>query len=339
MTKDPYIIINPSANTGRLGKNLDKALKLVEQYIGKFEYSLTESPRHEKELAQKAIDEGYKFLVALGGDGTATNMGDVIINHPDVKLGLISAGSMCDWHQSYYIPFHMEESLKILKEGHVEKIPAMRCKGDEETYSFDMTDGGFTGKAAAAAHYEMKWMKIGSIKYDLLAVKYVIKTKNTPCMIKIDDNEPFKIDALTNFFVALSDDISGFHVLPGNTVFCKKNKDLGIAIVHGKKGLSRISMLVKAIPGNHIGIKGVWFSRGKKIEIESLRDPLCCEAEGEIYNEHGMKIEIERVDDAISLIVPKEREYKIEYDESYFHEKFEDSFKKRKFERVPEFTK
>ena len=339
MSKDPFVIINPNANTGRLGKNLDKALKLTEDYIGKFEYAITETPRHEKELAQKAIDDGYKFLVALGGDGTATNMGDVIINHPDVTLGMISAGSMCDWHRTYYIPYHMEESLKILAEGHSEKFPAMKCKGDEETYSFDMTDGGFTGKAAAAAHYEMKWMKIGAIKYNYLAVKYVIKTKNTPCLLTIDDKEPIQIDELTNFFVALADDISGFHVLPSNYIFCNKNKDLGIAIVHSKKGLSRISMLVKAIPGNHLGIKGVWFTRGRKIKIESLRDPLCCEAEGEIYNEHGLTVEVERIDDAISLIVPKDREYILEYDESYFHEKYEDSFKKRKFERVPDFKK
>ena len=339
MLKDPFIIINPNANTGRLGKNLDKALKLTRSYIGDFEYALTEKPVHEKELTQKAIEEGYKTLIAFGGDGTATNMGDIIVNYPDVTLGLISAGSMCDWHKTQFIPYDMEESLAILAEGYREKFAAMKCTGDKETYSFDMTDGGFTGKAAAAAHYEMKWMKIGSIKYNYLAVKYVIKTKNTPCIVTVDDKEPIRIEELTNFFVALGDDISGFHVMPSNVIFCNKYKDLGIGIVYGKKGLSRISMLVKAISGNHIGIKGAWFTRGRKIVIESLRDPLCCEAEGEIYNEHGLKVEITRVDDAINLIVPKERNYVLEYDETYFQQKFEDSFKKRKFERLPDFKK
>jgi len=339
MVDEPFFVINPNANTGRLGKNLDKVLKKTEEYLGKFEYALTKGPKHEKELAKKAIDEGYRTLVAFGGDGTATNMGDVIVNHPNVTLGMISAGSMCDWHQSFRIPNNLEESLAIIVEGHKEKIPAMKCKGDLETYSFDMTDGGFTGKAAAAAYYEMKWMKIGLIKYNYLAVKYVIKTKNTPCLVTIDDRDTFKVDELTNFFVSLSDDITGFHVLPSNHIFCNKYKDLGIGIVHSKKGLSRISMLVKAIPGNHMGLKGVWFTRGKKIQIESLRDPLCCEAEGEIYNEKGLNIEVERIDDAISLIVPKDREYTLEYDESYFNGSFEDSFKKRKFERVPGFKK
>ena len=339
MTKDPFVVINPNANTGKLGKKLEKALKMTKEYIGNFDHAVTEGPRHEIELAQKAITDGYKTLIAFGGDGTATNMGDVIVNHPDVTLGIISAGSMCDWHRTHSIPYSLEGSLAIIAEGHSEKFAAIKCKGDKETYSFDMTDGGFSGKAAAAAHHEMKWMKIGAIKYNYLALKYVIKTKNTPCTVTIDDQEPIKIDELANFFVALGDDITGFHVLPGNTVFCDKNKDLGIGIVYGKKGFSRIAMLVKAISGNHLGIDGVWFSRGRKITVESHGYPLCCEAEGEIYNEESLKVELERVEDAINLIVPKEREYKAEYAESYFHEKFEDTFVKRKYERLPDFKK
>ncbi len=334
MSKDPFIVINPNANTGKLGKKLDKALKLTKEYIGDFDYALTEGPRHEEELAQKAIDEGYKMLVALGGDGTATNMGDVIVNYPDVTLGLLSAGSMCDWHKTHSIPYDLEDSLAIFVEGHSEKFPAMKCSGDRTYYAFDMTDGGFTGKAAAAAHHEMKWMKIGAIKYNYLALKYVLKTPNTPCTVTIDDKNPINVPGLTNFFAGFGDDISGFRVLPGNPVFSKKNKDLGIGILHGVKGIKRVSMLVKSIPGNHLGIKGFWCTRGRKLMVESQDIPLCCESEGEIYNEESMKVEIERIDDAINLIVPKEREYEVKYDESYFDEEFEESYTKRKYEQI-----
>ncbi len=336
MIKDPFVVVNPNANTGRLGKNLEKSVALAKEYLGDFDYATTEGPRHEIELAQKAIDEGYKTLVAYGGDGTATNMGNVVVNHPDVTLGLISAGSMCDWHRTNSIPYDIEESLAVLAEGHSEKFAAIKCKGDEESYSFDMTDAGFTGKASYAAHHEMKWMKIGAIKYNYLAVKYVLKFKNVPCTVTIDDNEPLLIEKLTNIFVSLADDIAGFRVLPGNTVFSKKNNDLGIGILHGKKGMARIAMLAKAIPGKHIGIEGFWCSRGRKVVIESHGEPLIFSTEGEIYNFESPVVETERIDDAINLIVPKDREYKAEYDESYFHEKYEDTFKKRKFERLPD---
>ncbi|MHA1550957.1 MAG: diacylglycerol/lipid kinase family protein [Candidatus Heimdallarchaeaceae archaeon] len=333
MPSEPYIIVNPNANTGKLGKKIDSALALTKEYIGDFEYVVTERPQHEKELAAEAIKKGYKTLVALGGDGTATNMGDTIIDHPDVTLGLLSAGSMCDWHKTHSIPYDLEKSLQILAEGHSEKFPAIKCSGDRKCYAFDMTDGGFTAKAAAAAHYEMKWMKIGLIKYNYLALKYVLKTKNTPAKITLDDRDPIEIPDLTNAFAALGDDISGFHVLPSNAEFSQKNKDLGIAIAHGMKGLNRVRMLIKAIPGNHVGMKGIHLDRCRKMIVETA-EPLCWENEGEIYSENSTRIEIERIDDAINLIVPKVRSYKVDYDEEIYHQKFEESYANRKFEKI-----
>ncbi|MHA1668585.1 MAG: diacylglycerol/lipid kinase family protein [Candidatus Heimdallarchaeaceae archaeon] len=334
MSSDPYIIINPHANSGNLGKNLDKILNKTKEYLGDFSYHLTEYGRHEVELAKKAIEDGYTTIVALGGDGTATNIGDVLVGNEKIRLGLLSAGSMCDWHRTHSIPYDLESSLEIFVEGHVEKFPAIKCQGDKTLYAFDMADGGFTARAAAAAFTEMKWLKVGIIKYNYLALKYVIKTKNTPCTVTIDDRDPIYIEEMTNVFGALGDDIIGFHVLPGNPHFSRKDKDLGFLVAHGMKGFKRISMLVKAISGKHLGLRGVWFTRGKKMVVESTKEAVFWEAEGEIFNQKKHRVEIERVDNAINLIVPKERDYKIEYDESYFYEDFEESFKKRKYEKI-----
>jgi len=333
MSSELYFIINPNANTGRLGKKIDSALALTKEYIGNFEYVITERPQQETELAAEAIKKGYKTLIAFGGDGTATNIGDAIIGHSDVTLGLLSAGSMCDWHKSHSIPYDLEESLQILVEGHSEKFPGIKCSGDKTNYAFDMTDGGFTGKAAAAAHYEMKWLKIGLIKYNYLALKYFLKFKNTPAKITLDNRDPIEIPDLTNAFAGVGDDIAGFHVLPSNAEYSQKNKDLGVAIVYGMKGLNRVKMLIKAIPGNHVGMKGIHLDRCRKMIVETA-EPMCWENEGEIYNENSTRVEIERIDDAIDVIVPKERTNKVDYKEEIYHQKFEESYTNNKFEKI-----
>ena len=51
-------------------------------------------------------------------------------------------------------------------------------------------------------------------------------------------------------------------------------------------------------------------------------------------NETGLRAEMERVDDAIRIVVPKDREYTFEYDESLYYQDFEESFKERKIERI-----
>ena len=334
MSSQPYVIINPNANSGRLGKNINKILEITKSYIGDFEYSLTKDPKEEKEIAERVIKEGYKTIAALGGDGTATNVGDVVVKYPDVTLGLLSAGSMCDWHRTHSIPYDLESSLEIFAEGHTEVFPTIKCTGDKTLYAFDMADGGFTAAAAAAALYEYKWIKVGFIKYNILAVKYVLSFTNTPCIVTIDDNESFKIDELTNAFAAVGDIIAGYDVLPGNSHFCRKNNDLGLVFAHGMKGLRRLRMLMRASRGNHIGMKGIWLSRGRKLTLESEERPLCWTAEGEVFNEEGMKVVVERIDDAIKIIVPKEREYSYDYDESIYYQEFEESFKERKIDRI-----
>jgi diacylglycerol kinase (ATP) len=334
MTKEPFIVINPQANSGRLGKNIDKILKTTKEYLGNFEYVLTDKPRHEVELAEKAIKEGYRTIVALGGDGTATNMGDVAVRYPEVTLGLLSAGSMCDWHRTHAIPHDLENSLEIFIEGHVEKFPAMKCDGDLSYYAFDVADGGFTGRAAAAAHYEMKWMKIGLIKYNFLAFKYVLKFKNTPCRVTIDDRESILVEALTNVMAGVGDILADFVVLPSNAYYSRKNKDLGMVVAHDMKGARRIQMLVRSGRGKLPGMKGIWFTRGNKVVVESIEDPLCWTAEGEVFNENNFKVEVERIDDALSLVVPKERDYPLVYDESIYHETFEESFEERKIDPI-----
>ena len=70
MKSDPFIIINPNAHSGKLGKNLDKILKTTREYIGDFQYKLTERGRHEVEIAEKAI----KLAKASGNDAMAAEI-------------------------------------------------------------------------------------------------------------------------------------------------------------------------------------------------------------------------------------------------------------------------
>ncbi|UJG41766.1 MAG: hypothetical protein K9W45_04700 [Candidatus Heimdallarchaeum aukensis] len=333
MSDIPFIIINPQARSGKIGKKLEEIKKKFKQYLGEFEYELTQGPLDEIRIATEAIEKGFKKILVCGGDGTATNTGDAIINsgNKDVVLGLISAGSMCDWHKTHSIPFNMDESLQIIAEGHYESFPAMKCIGDKTYYSFDMADGGFTGAAAAAAHHEVKWIKNGDIKYLWLALKYVLVSKNTKAKITIDDREPIEINDFTNLIVAFGDEIVGFKVLPGNDYFSRVNKDLGVFVLHKLKGFRRIIMLIRALSAKHVGKKGVWLTRGRKVVIETER-PIPWEAEGEIFNEKSHTVTIEYVEDALKLFVPKNRTYNDKIDENIYNEPFENSFKKRKVE-------
>ncbi len=317
MGSDMFLIVNPSAGSGRTGKKLEKILPIVREYLGDIEYKLTKKPRDEISIAKKAIDEGHKTLISLGGDGTASNIGDVLVEYPDVKLGMLAGGSMNDWGRTHSIPLELKPNLEMLVEGYSEMFPAMKCTGDCVRYAFDHVDGGFVAEAGAAAQHEAKWIKSGVLKYTYLALKYVIKFRNAHIKIKMDDKDEVVVDNFSASVFGFGDDIGGFRILPGNSHYCRKYNDVGFVFARGLKGIRRIMLLLKTSSGKHVDMKGVWLSRGNNMTIESKR-PLAWEAEGEVFNEKELKVNIEYVKDAINLIVPREREYPDESNESIY---------------------
>ncbi len=332
MITKPFIIINPNANTGKMGEKLDYYLHLIKQYIDDFDYAVTTQAREEIQLAKKAIGEGYKSIVACGGDGTATNIADVLIDHQDCALGLLSGGSMCDWHKTQFIPYDFETSLKLLVEGHKEKVPALKCTGDKVCYSFDMADTGFAGAAAKAAHTEAKWLKTGTSKYSYLAVKYMLKYGNKWCTITLDDKEPIEVEKMSLLFAGLGEGYVGFKPLVGNPYLTQKREDFGVLLAQKFGKITRGPLMLGALRGTHVGKKNVWLSRAKKMVVESI-EPLPWEAEGEIFNENKLEVTIEYVSNAITMILPKNREHKEKVNEEIYDEPYINSFRKRKYKK------
>ena len=85
-------IVNPKAGT-----NLQKHIRQsVDRHLDhrRFIYGIwhTEKAGHAAELAQKAREEGYEIVVAVGGDGSINEVASALL-HTDVAVGVIPAGS------------------------------------------------------------------------------------------------------------------------------------------------------------------------------------------------------------------------------------------------------
>ncbi len=115
----PYakVIINPVAGA-KAGQRKWPRIKCQLEEAGLcFDYEFTEGVRHGMELAKTAVAQGYKLVVAVGGDGMVNEVVNGLID-PDGKsradLGIISIGTANDFARSLGLPRKLKQACHLL---------------------------------------------------------------------------------------------------------------------------------------------------------------------------------------------------------------------------------
>ena len=118
-----FLIYNPAANSGKAGRLWERVKDLLEKYRIEYKIAFTKRPGHAIELSKKAFEEGYREIVAFGGDGTVNEVVNGLFlggfNLGEVTFGWIPFGSGKDWARTTGVPLGIEEAIKTLKEGKV----------------------------------------------------------------------------------------------------------------------------------------------------------------------------------------------------------------------------
>jgi diacylglycerol kinase (ATP) len=134
------VIVNPHAGKRRVGDEIPELERTLQARGLPYELRRTEGPGDATRFAREALDEGGRFLVAVGGDGTVHEvvngmMADGKPVVPDAVLGVVAAGSGCDLVRTFGLPGDVTRSCQHLL--------------GENTYPLDVgmltyTDGGPT---------------------------------------------------------------------------------------------------------------------------------------------------------------------------------------------------
>lgn len=104
-----HIIINPRAGRGAVERGWPEVRRVLEEGGVEHDVTITEQPGHATEAARRAVEAGSTFVVAVGGDGTVHEvvnglMGDEGPLNPATVLGVVAAGSGCDFVKTFGLP-------------------------------------------------------------------------------------------------------------------------------------------------------------------------------------------------------------------------------------------
>jgi len=103
--------------------------RLLEQTLTDVTFGVTGRPGEERELAERAAAEGYDVVVAVGGDGTWSNVADRLLasGRDDVALGILPSGTGNDFGRNFgYSPGSPGEAVRVLAEGHQRAVDVGR---------------------------------------------------------------------------------------------------------------------------------------------------------------------------------------------------------------------
>lgn len=120
-----YFIVNPNARSGK-GKSIwRKVCRVMNEkglvYEALFTEKKGQAAKLARETAERAAGEkvGEAVIVAMGGDGTISEVMDGIWDHPEVTFAFIPIGSGNDFARSLGISSNWRRALDgILSEKH-----------------------------------------------------------------------------------------------------------------------------------------------------------------------------------------------------------------------------
>jgi diacylglycerol kinase family enzyme len=166
------VIVDPTAGEGRVAAEVGAVERALAHRGLEHRILVAEAPGDVSRLATAALDEGYRYLAAVGDDGTVQDVvngmfrdGRTIVDSP--VLAVMAAGSGCDLVRSFGLPGDVDGASSHLMgentyELDVMKITARGRNGATEVrYAHNVAEVGLHASATAKAAAFPRWMGNG----------------------------------------------------------------------------------------------------------------------------------------------------------------------------------
>lgn len=296
--KNWLVVINPNA-----GRRLaEKEWPFIEKELKKqgflFEYVHTLKPLHAIKLVEKKIIEGYRKIIAIGGDGTLHEIVNGImkqkqVNIDEILLAIISVGSGNDWIKTHLISADYKEAIRQIKNGNtikqdVGKITYINGGNEpEERYFINSVGIGFDARVVKYILPNKNKGKSSKADYMKGLIRSLFIHKNILSELKLDNKTiQTKFYNLTIGLCKYKG--GGFKMLP-NAIPNDGKLDVTLASRISKRKL--IVSLPKIFGGKVDKIKYFEFFQVKDLLL-NISKPVCTEADGEFLGHYPLQVSV-----------------------------------------------
>ncbi len=195
-----FVIVNPNAGKRKGEKDwLEIAAQLTAAGI-KYVNVFTEHRGHAVVLTRKYIENGYRNIIVVGGDGTLNEVvnGIFIQTHvatDKIVLAMIPVGTGNDWCRMFNIPGDYKQAIKLITKRKIfiqdtGTIKYIANEGNEKTrYFINMAGMGFDALVTKKTNTQKELGKANPFSYVINILSSLFLYTSTKVSIMLDNEK------------------------------------------------------------------------------------------------------------------------------------------------------
>jgi diacylglycerol kinase (ATP) len=304
-TTVPYakVIVNPAAGAFTTRHKWPRINRLL-KYLGlSFDFEFTEGKGHGIELAKNAAREGYRYLVAVGGDGTVNEVANGILQYGEKEnatLGIVSTGTGSDLTRSIGISPDYTSACSCLtgrKRILIDAGIVEYRKNGEKLKRFFVNAAGVGFDAAVVDTTEHMSKRFGgTIPYLTAVLRSFLVYRNK--MVTINIGGKTEKSRVLSVIVANGRYLGGgMHIAPEAKL---DDNQLDVVVIGNVGRLELLRSLPRVYKGTHLTHPKVRLEKTTAIEIESA-EKILVHADGELLGEGPAAFSL--IPSALSIVV------------------------------------
>lgn len=281
----PVLIVNPASAGGRTGRHFDAIARAVQGTLGDFEARFTRATGDGTTLAREAVAAGRRLVVAVGGDGTASEVIDGLLHGGyREQFGFIPRGTGGDLRRTLGLAENLQEAARALASDRtvvadLGRVAFVGHDGSKHLRHFANVSGvGVSGLVVRKVNDGVK-LPSGKLSFMLASARALLGWSDRPVRWRADGG-PWQETRITALSVC-----NGRYFGGGMMVAPEARMDDGLFEVVEWTGLGITDFVTKKsmlYDGTHVRLPNTRVVRARTVEVEPVGDTeLLLDVDGE----------------------------------------------------------
>ncbi len=277
------LVLNPHAGKGKGLKIIDPVRELLGQSIKNLETRISEYAGHAFQIGREAVNQGYRRILTLGGDGTPFEVvnGFYADGRPrqPLELGMIPAGTGNSFLRDFG-EISWRRAVENILSGRSRPVDLVEISYQREgrevrQYYLNILGIGLIADILKLTNEKLK--RFGSLGYSLAVLLRLAKGMRNRMQITVDG---VKMEIANSALVISNSKYTGgsMKIAP---MADTRDGQVDMVIFQGVNRRDILNIFAKVFKGTHIGHEKVKTHRASEIVIDSCPQELLM-ADGEL---------------------------------------------------------